>query len=181
MLQVNLETWLFYNGWVLAGLILLLWSIISMIIASSSSFTLGKISKINKSRSRPTRHMLLVNTYASLVIGLFCLIYGFSDKFNNKQEKAPQVTHAKLTEEFKKCSRFREGYCLCRTYDKQSTWVLIRQADGTQLYTYTFPDELEVIGVGLFENGISTVTGRPHSRREKVAEVDTLGKVVIFK
>lgn len=172
---------IFYNHWVFIGLLLLLWATGAMIIASSSSFTLGKLSKVNKSRSRATQRMLSLNIYVPLLLGILCLSYGFRDKFGQGKAATASITRAELTKTFKKCSHFREGYCLCRTYDDESTWVLIRQADGTQPYTYTFPDELEVIGVGLFENGVATITGRPHSRKEKVAEVDTLGRVVIYK
>lgn len=181
MLQIKLEAWLFYNGWVFVGILLLALALLSKVVASSSSFTLGKISKVNKSRSRVTTRMLWGSTYLYLILGVACLLYGFRDKFGQSGNTKAPVSRAELTKKFKKCSRFREGYCLCRTADRQSTWVLIRQTDGAQLETIAFPDELAVIGVDVFERGVAPVTGTPHGRKEKVAEVDTLGRVVIFK
>lgn len=182
MLLFNIMDWIFYNPYVFVGSICLLFAVISKIISRSSSVSVGNYGKARISRSKVVRRRSAISTYSLLILGIVLLLIGFWDKFDyGKTSASGAISRTKLLKEFKKCTPFREGYCLCRTYDHQSTWILIRQSDGMRSEKIKFPDALEVIGIDLFQDGKAPVIGVPEGHKEKVAEVDTLGQVYFFR
>lgn len=182
MLSFNNMDWIFYNPFVFVGSIFLFFAVLSKIISRSSSVSVGKYGKARISKSKIVRRRSVISTYSFLVLGIALLLIGFKDKFDyGKTAESSGISRSKLLEVFKKCTRFREGYCLCRTYDQQSTWVLVRKSDGMQSDKIEFHDSLKVIGIDNFQDGKAAVIGVPIGPKEKVAEIDTLGRVYFFQ
>jgi len=164
----------FYSAWTITGWIVIILAALMIFLSFASSANVLKYGKINMSRSLKSKRKMRNNGYILLGIGILFLIIGFRDKFRGSVPNAQieGVGH------YKKCTPFREGFGTCRTFDRNTIWVVRKESDGSEVARIEFPDSLNVISVGIFREGHAEVVGESSRRKYTVGYLTTSGDFV---